>query len=609
MQTLDRGEVKRRLVAVCRELTVLVRGSYGPLGRAQLLQANAQCVDALTATSVAERCFANLTVGDCPIANAYFHILKSKIRNHADAGLFLAGLSASLQIEIQEGSLAQIPQRVVSRGLQLALNWCLQYLEGPRCSVRVEVNWSSTTSISAVIRGIISSKSTTGLDEGVMDSVVIPLIVQAFVSVFGYVVEHPTETVPVQLLFASGEKAIAKSEVWKQTVLLDLPWPARGRVQGTKRSPLYPPICNVRIALFNVTIEPLGEFEEEGSNSGTSVNHSGSLGAFRLKALRQVGDRLERLGATAVFSQKIIPKYLQSYLAAKAIFTLDRLSATYIRGVQMLSGATILSDWRMDDSIISCSLGFLSLITTQTLGNKKFIRLHREDPAIKVPPTTDTGNAQPVTTIAIAAPDRFAYDELSHVVTTSLKTLAALIDEPYVVAGAGCVEIHIATLLRNRARQLRIPAPDMNETTSRSTKIDVQADRTLRQLSQTVTTFAECLENLAGRLCGSHATSTDRAAMIEQVRNANSESLLITSGQTGLSKQNKYGLYGWNPRTRSVMPVLSYALQEEEPGGDEEKVIADARILDVLQSKKDALVLAIESVSSLARISSVVRVP
>ncbi|KAG3128152.1 hypothetical protein PI124_g21696 [Phytophthora idaei] len=567
MEQLDRNEVKQRLIGVCKELVALVSGSYGPLGRAQLLQANAQCPDALTVTSVAERYFANLNIGDCPIASAYLHILKSKIRNHADSGLFLAGLSASLQLEIQEGSLKQIPHRVVSRGLQLAQDWSLQYLEDLRCPVRVAVNWSSATSISAVIRGIISSKSSTGLDEGTTESVVIPLIIKAFVSVFGYVVEHPSETVPVQLLFAPGLESIAKSEVWKQTVLLDLPWPSRGRRQGAKQSLLSPPICNARVALFNITIEPLTEFEEEDANS--------------------------------VLSQKIIPKYLQTYLAAKGIFTLDRLSATYIRGVQMLSGATILSDWRVDGSIFSSSLGFLSLITTQILGSKQFIRLHRESPAVQ--------NSHQVTTIAIAAPDRFAYAELSQVITTSLKMLASLIDNPDVVAGAGCLEIHLAALLRDRARQLRTPAPVSDGTVSRSAQVDKKSERTLRQLSQTVTIFADRLEDIAGQLCGSHASSTDRAAVIEQLRDANNESLLAPTalpGRNGLSTQNEYELFGWDPRKRSTMQVLSYAIES-----DDEKIIADAHILDILQSKKDALVLAIESVSSLARIASVVRVP
>lgn len=582
---VPRDEVKRRLVRVCRRLQTLARGSYGPLGGAQLLQANAQCPDALTATSVAERYFANVDVGDCPIANAYLHMLKSKIREHADGGLLLAGLSASVQLEVQEGRIAQIPHRIVRKGLQLALDWSLGYLDDADCPIRAAVSWSSVNSLYAVIRGIVSPKSIIDVDEATMELVLIPLILQAFISVFPYIVEFPNERVPVQLLFASGQKSIAKSQVWKQTVLLDLPWPHRGGSKSGKRGPLSPPLCNLRVALFNVTIEPLADQDEVDKND-TLIHHTGSLREFRLKALRQVGDKLERLGATAVLSQKIIPKYLQVYLAAKGIFSLDRLSLTYIRGVQMLSGATVISDWRLDDSVVGESLGFLSLITTQSLGNKQYIRLHRDASA-----TMSSSKAHPTTTVALAASDRFAYDELCHAITTCFKTLARLMDNPQVVAGAGCAEIHVAAMLRYHASQLRIPA------TADATTHDKQTARTLRQLRQTVTTFAECLENIAGQLCGSQATAPERAAMIDQLRNANRESLLATA--TFSDRQHKNTLYGWDPHKRSAVSVLSSSSEE----------INDARILDSLQAKKDALVLAVESVCSLLGIAAVVRVP
>lgn len=33
------------------------------------------------------------SVGDCPITNVYFQILRSQLRSHSDAGLFLTLLS------------------------------------------------------------------------------------------------------------------------------------------------------------------------------------------------------------------------------------------------------------------------------------------------------------------------------------------------------------------------------------------------------------------------------------------------------------------------------------------------------------------------------------
>ncbi|GMF54954.1 unnamed protein product [Phytophthora fragariaefolia] len=270
----------------------------------------------------------------------------------------------------------------------------------------------------------------------------------------------------------------------------------------------------------------------------------------------------------------------------------------------MLSGATILSDWRIEDSVGSSVFGFLSLITTQTIGSKQYIRLSRECPASKTFSATSSTAGHPVTTIALAAPDRFAYDELSHVIMTSLKTLASLIDSPYVVPGGGYLEIYIAALLRHRAGQLRTPG---------TIKSDTQTTRMLRQLSQTVTTFAACLEKMAGRLCGSHATAADRDAMVEMVYAANCDSLkfsfALSDGNASYQQQQINQFFGWDPRKRCATPVLSCALQPEEPTNTNEKTVLNARILDVLAAKKDALVLAIESVSSLARIASVVRVP
>lgn len=511
-----------------------------------------------------------------------------------------------MQLEIQDGSLAQIPQSTINKGLQLVLDWSMQYLEDPKCPVRVAVDWSSTTLISAVIRSIVASKATTGINEESMDTVIIPLIIQAFVSVFGYVVEHPNENIPVQLLFTPSFESIAKSEVWKQTIFLDFLWPTFGRSQHTKQNVLSPPICNARVALFNITIEPLADSEEKDSFDGTSIMHIGSSDAFRLKALQKVGDQLERLGATAVLSQKIIPTYLQTYLATKGIFSLGRLSAARIHGVELLSGATILSDWRIDDSVVSRSLGFLSLITTHTLGRKQFIRLHREDRSSQ---SVDSENAHPVTTIAIAAPDRFAYDELSHVITVSLKMLANLIDKSEVVAGAGCFEIHLAAVLRHRASQL-ITILEPNAAAFTSIQMNKQTKRTLRQLSQTITAFATCLEDMVGHLCGSHALLIDRAATIHQVCDANRESLAATKAllcDVALTKHDKLELFGWSPTSRSTIKVLSYEVQNENHNHGQERVLVDARIVDNLQSKKDALVLAIESVSSLARIASVVQ--
>ncbi|RLN93311.1 hypothetical protein BBJ28_00002111 [Nothophytophthora sp. Chile5] len=447
------------------------------------------------------------------------------------------------------------------------------------------------------------------MDENSIDTIAIPLVVEAFVTVFEYVAKFPNEAIPVQFLFASGHKSFAKSQVWKQTVLLDLPWPSRGVQFSSKRSPLSPPLRNLRVALFNITIEPISE-PKAGDADDTSTRHNGSIEDFRLEALRQVGDRLQLLGVTAVLSQKIIPKYLQTYLASKDIFSLDRLSITHI--------PTILGDWRIEDDTVSNSLGFLSLITTQTFGEKRYIRLHRDHQHYQTKSSGSTGTAvnnessHPVTTLVLTAPDRFAYDELCHVITTALKALAGLMENPYAVAGAGCTEIQLAALLRHRIGQLRpIPVAAATNAAPGSGKRRKQEAQMLRELSQTVITFAECLENMAGRLCGRDVTATNRASMIEQMHNSNS--LVLTSAQTEIKRgvePKRRELFGWDTRQRSIMAVLTYDFDvNDDLNAEGEKRVVQARVLDTLKAKKDALVLAVECVSSLLRIASVVRVP
>lgn len=135
---------------VSRELLAFAKCSFGPLGRTTLLQLNARCADALVLTSTAGRFFQHVkcvksaspaatktfatmrlpsltqrlvltrySVGTCPVANAYFQMLCSHARSHSDAGLVLTIVTTSLQLEIQDGVLADIPRYALLRGALL----------------------------------------------------------------------------------------------------------------------------------------------------------------------------------------------------------------------------------------------------------------------------------------------------------------------------------------------------------------------------------------------------------------------------------------------------------------------------------------------------------
>lgn len=52
---MGRADVKQRIMQVSRELLAFAARSYGPLGRATLLQKSARCADALVLTSTSDR--------------------------------------------------------------------------------------------------------------------------------------------------------------------------------------------------------------------------------------------------------------------------------------------------------------------------------------------------------------------------------------------------------------------------------------------------------------------------------------------------------------------------------------------------------------------------
>lgn len=146
------------------------------------------------------------------------------------------------------------------------------------------------------------------------------MVIEAFVALYDHIARHPSEPMPVRFLYQPGLTSISKSQFWKNSVFLDFPRP---RWCSQRR------FTNVKLALFNITIDPLRD-DHASSGDDTTMEHSVSREAFKLRALRNIGDTLHRLGVTAVASQKIIPRFLQMYLSGKGVFVLDRLSINHI---------------------------------------------------------------------------------------------------------------------------------------------------------------------------------------------------------------------------------------------------------------------------------------
>lgn len=214
--------------------------------------------------------------------------------------------------------------------------------------------------------------------------------------------------------------------------------------------------------------------------------------------------------------------------------------------------------------------------------------------------------------MVLAAPDRFAYDELVYVIETALKQLSGLVENPSVLAGAGCVEVHLSAWLRHQALKLQAISSQADPLLAPSdcSKSELQV---LRQLRLIVASFADSLDQVVLSLAQKNPSEHEND-VLEQLRAANADSLLSQEQESRCSSPVQT-LYGWNPLTQSVISVVAHETtfdydDEDDEDDDDDPAITIVRyahVLDCCQAKKDALTLAVESVTSLLRLSSVVK--
>ncbi|TMW65893.1 hypothetical protein Poli38472_003658 [Pythium oligandrum] len=593
---LPRHAVKERAIAISRDVLGKARACVGPIGRAMLLQPNAECPDAAIITTTAERILHQLS-RECPVANVYLHILRSKIQNHSDSGLFLMSLSAALQLEALDGRLSTLPRHIVIKGLQLALECCLSYLSDDECPVVLPLDWSSdTVALHALFRGIIASKPITGASASHLDETVLPLVVQTFISVFPYVIEHPNDSLPVRYVRNTGSyEDIGSSSVLTNTVLLE---------QSTHGvSTVTLPLRDVAVALFEVTLDPTAGPDEDQKNDVSVASTAALTQTQRLSILRALGDVLVDLGVCVVMCQRRIPSFLQLYLAERGVLSIERLGYAHTRAVQLLTGALVLGSLQLAE-LTRDALGFLSCVGTLQIGQTTYLKVSRE-PHVDHPRAEQSRDRQwPVATIIFSTMDSFAYDELTHAIQVALKQLVVLMEEPYVLAGGGCTELHLAHAIR-RCRQDLVP-------TTMSATPSFKNDRiALRQLRLVLDVVADSLE--AWLVALMHVKPHDADDSLSALRQANTATL-----DTPPRRNIQQTLHGWDPMRGSIVPVATYCIEQcgsdsdnssdEECEAEVEKHVDAAYVLDSLSSKREGLITAIECATMVLRVATVVNV-
>ncbi|XP_029182294.2 McKusick-Kaufman/Bardet-Biedl syndromes putative chaperonin-like isoform X3 [Acropora millepora] len=470
-QPLDDLKVKN----ILKTLKDLVYSARGPNGRLKFFQSSSG--GHVTVTSTSSKILHSLSGLSHPILRLILAAVQGHLDNYSDGGLQTALLLVSL---VQSSLDLPIPRALLTQLYHHSLEILRNHLES--CQWKIKLDIGNMKSMMTLINSIIGTKPACRLSESERRHIGV-LILQAFVKSLpsGAARQGSPETVltPERILILTCEGDSVEESKILEGVVLRAPDIATFQLQGTtlvRNSP--------KVALYNISMA--GDTEEWfAGDVRTETAGTGDKFSLTNAVLRQIiklSDWLVAAGVRVIACQKCVHPFVKTYLRDKGAFVVDRLSILHISAVQRLTGATILSTFSME--ISEESFGQLERIDHVVLNDKSYIHLYPKS------------SSSQINTLVLCSPDETSLEELKTVSQAAVCALYETLACPFVVPGAGCLDTHLASLLRQYAQRS-------------GSRVAEEFACTKGQFVASINNMARCLESLARSLehdGGGHVT-------------------------------------------------------------------------------------------------------
>ncbi len=196
-------------------------------------------------------------------------------------------------------------------------------------------------------------------------------------------------------------------------------------------------VANARIALLDVALE-IEKTETEAKIEITSPEQMQAFLQQEERMLKDMVAKIQKSGATAVFTQKGIDDVAQHYLAKAGIMAVRRVKKSDIEKLGRATGARIVTSL---DDLSSKDLGNAGLVEERKVSGERMVFVEKCKNPKSVTVFVKGGNQQVV-------------DEVERSITDVIGAVSSvMIDGKYVIGG-GSVEIDIANGLRNYANDV-----------------------------------------------------------------------------------------------------------------------------------------------------------
>jgi thermosome len=147
--------------------------------------------------------------------------------------------------------------------------------------------------------------------------------------------------------------------------------------------------------------------------------------------------KIKNSGAKVVFCQKGIDDFVQYLLAKEGITAIRRIKKSDMEKLALSTGGKVLSSL---DELNEDALGSVRSVEERKVGGEKWVFV-------------EGAEGGKVVSILLRGPDEKSLEEAEKVLKDGLSAAKAVLEEPYVVPGAGAIELEIATAIRKKVSE------------------------------------------------------------------------------------------------------------------------------------------------------------
>ncbi|MGB9708095.1 MAG: thermosome subunit alpha [Candidatus Pacearchaeota archaeon] len=198
-------------------------------------------------------------------------------------------------------------------------------------------------------------------------------------------------------------------------------------------------IKNAKIALLDMAMEVKGP-ETEAKIQITAPEQLQAFIDQEDKILRNMVEKIKKVGANVVLCQKGIDDVAQYYLAKAGIFAARRIKKSDIDLIAKATGAKIVSN--------------LNELTQEDLGKARLVKEIKEGDEEGMTIITGCENPKALT-ILIRGGTEHVIDELERALKDGIGDVAVALEKGYVVAGGGAFEMELSKRLQEFAQSIK----------------------------------------------------------------------------------------------------------------------------------------------------------